>query len=175
MREARSRNPSAFSEIFERYHRRVYGFVRRLSNDASVAHDLTQETFLSAFRARKKYRPKGMLRAWLFRIAANAARTKLRETGREGRKLAESPQLMGPPQGPLESMEADERRRFVAEALGRLSIDQREVVLLRNHEEMKFREVAEALGITESTAKSRMRYALEKLANMLGFLEGDTG
>ena len=89
MREARNRNPSAFSEIFERYHRRVYGFVE--------------------------------------------------------------------------------------DALARLSLDEREVVLLRNHEGMKFREIAETLDITESTAKSRMRYALEKLANMLGFLEEESG
>ncbi len=173
MREARSGNPSAFSEIFERYHRRVYGFVRRLSGDASIAHDITQETFLSAFRARKKYRLKGMLRAWLFRIAANAARAKVRTSSREERKLAESPETTEAPPGPLEMMEAHERWQFVAAALGRLSVEEREVVLLRNHEDMKFREVAEALGITESTAKSRMRYALEKLVNMLGFLEGE--
>ena len=173
MREAADACPAAFSTLFERYHGRVYAYLRRLvgpPGGAEAAHDLTQETFLLAFRSRERYRPKGCFRAWLFRIATNLARMHLRRT-REDRRLdaAEDPEACHA--SPSAVAEALETRSCMAAALERLPDEQREVVLLKVVQALTFREVAEALEISESTAKSRMRYALEKLSSILRPME----
>ncbi len=172
MREAAGVNPAAFAELFERHHGRVWGYLRKLTGADDAAHDLAQETFLLAFRARATYEPRGYFEAWLYRIATNLARARIKKSGRDpvsldgldaDGRISEPAALVPPAAG----MEEDEMRRIVDEALRRLPAEEREVVLLRHYEGLKFREVADALGITESTAKSRMRYAMDKLSNVL--------
>jgi len=172
MREAAGARPAAFAELFERHHGRLYGYLRKLTGTTDGAHDLTQETFLIAFRSRGSYRPKGRFPAWLYRIATNLARARIRRTVRERTVPESAPPLTpadgaAPVHGPAEEAQAAETRRIVEDAMMRLSDDEREVVLLRHFQGLRFREVAAALDINENTAKSRMRYALDKLANML--------
>jgi RNA polymerase sigma-70 factor, ECF subfamily len=172
MREAAGTNPAAFAELFERHHGRVWGYLRKLTGSEDGAHDVAQETFLLAFRSRSTYEPRGFFEAWLYRIATNLARARIRKSRRAPVSLdgldadgrIPEPAALVPPAA---AMEEDEMRRIVDEALKRLPVQEREVVLLRHFEGLKFREVAETLGITESTAKSRMRYAMDKLSNVL--------
>jgi RNA polymerase sigma-70 factor (ECF subfamily) len=172
MREAAGSRPAAFAEIFERYHGRIYGYLRKLVGTSDGAHDLTQETFVLAFRSRDTYRPRGRFQAWLYRIATNLARGRFQEIERE-RMECESAPLSAVPDpgvsaaGPSDALESAETRRIVATAIARLSLEEREVVLLRHFEGLRFTEIAAMLGISESTVKSRMRYALEKLENIL--------
>lgn len=173
MREAAGARPAAFAELFERHHGRVYGYLRKLVGSRDGAHDLTQETFLLAFKSRGSYRHEGRFQAWLYRIATNLARSRIRRMSREHKASegapfssasdAEAADAPGPP----EAAQAAETRRIVEEALARLPVDEREVVLLRHFQGLRFREVAQTLGINENTAKSRMRYALGKLERML--------
>jgi RNA polymerase sigma-70 factor (ECF subfamily) len=82
----------------------------------------------------------------------------------EGALVSDSP-------GPAAALETAETRKTVRQALQRLSLDEREVVVLRHYQGMRFGEIAELLGASESTVKSRMRYALDKLSNILRPLE----
>ena len=172
MAEAAGVNPAAFAELFERHHGRVYGYLRKLTGTSDGAHDLTQETFLLAFRSRATYEARGFFEAWLYRIATNLARARIQRSRCEPTPLdgsdadARAPQLAVEDR-PSSALEEADMRRIVEQALGRLSSEEREVVLLRHFEGMKFREVAATLGISESTVKSRMRYAMDKLANVL--------
>ena len=171
MRDAAGSRPAAFAEIFERYHGSVYGYLRRLIGTSDGAHDLTQETFVLAFRSRDTYRPRGRFRAWLYRIATNLARARFREIEREhtGSESAPLSTLADPKTvaGPEDVLDAAETRWIVSAALARLSLEEREVVLLRHFEDLRFGEIATLLDLSESTVKSRMRYALEKLAGLL--------
>ncbi len=173
MRDAAGANPAAFAEVFDRHHGRIYGYLLKLTGTSDGANDLAQETFLLAFRSRATYQARGFLGAWLYRIATNLARARFSKLGHELVSLdgsdpearAHEPAVECSPSAAME--EAD-MRQIVEQALGRLAPEERAVVVLRHFEGMKFREVAETLGITESTAKSRMRYAMDKLANILG-------
>jgi RNA polymerase sigma-70 factor (ECF subfamily) len=173
MGEAAGSRPAAFAGIFDRYHGAVYGYLKNLVGTSDGAHDLTQETFVLAFRARERYRPRGRFRAWLYRIATNLARERFRRMERE-RVATGSANLsagLEPAAGPSGTLEAAETRRIVGAALQRLSLEEREVVLLRHFEGLRYGEIAALLDISESTAKSRMRYALGKLAGFLGPLK----
>jgi RNA polymerase sigma-70 factor (ECF subfamily) len=168
MRDAADRNPAAFAGLFERHGRPLHGYLRKLTGNAEAASDLTQEAFLIAFRARFDYRPRGLFAGWLYRIATNLARERIQQSGREGRVMQELVREKSaegaPAAGPAQSAEASENRLLVERALARLSIEEREVIVLRHFQGMKFREIASALRENESTVKSRMRYGLEKLA-----------
>ncbi len=172
MAEAAGVNPAAFAELFERHHGRVFGYLRKLTGTDDGARDLAQETFLLAFRSRAAYEPRGLFEAWLYRIATNLARGRFEKSRRDPIPLDGSDADVRAPQltvreHPGAALEQADMRRIVEQALSRLPEEEREVVLLRHFQGLKFREVADALGITESTAKSRMRYALDKLANVL--------
>jgi RNA polymerase sigma-70 factor (ECF subfamily) len=172
MREAAESRPAAFAEIFERHHARVYGYLRKLTGTGDRALDLTQETFLLAFKSRESYEPRGLFQAWLYRIATNLARAQFQRAKLEpelmaGARLDARVRVAADAERPVDGIVAADTRQFVEEALRRLSPEEREVVVLRHFEDLKFREIAETLGISESTAKSRMRYGLDKLANIL--------
>jgi len=172
MREAAGARPVAFAEVYERHHAALYGYLRKLVGTTDGAHDLTQETFLLAFKSRGSYRGRGAFQAWLYRIATNLARGRFRRATREpGGAGTDVAVEAADDDGPVELAQVAETRRTVEAALRRLPMDQREVVLLRHFQELRFRDIAKTLDISESTAKSRLRYALEKLANMLRPLE----
>jgi len=172
MREAAGVNPAAFATLFDRHYGRVYGYLRKLTGTADGAHDLAQETFLLAFRSRESYEPRGLFEAWLYRIATNLARGRIEKSKRDpvsldesladGRALERAAET-----DPSAALKEADMRRIVEDAMKRLPAEEREVLVLRHFEGLKFREVASALGISESTAKSRMRYAMDKLSNVL--------
>lgn len=136
------------------------------SPSADWIGDLTQDTFVRAHRALGSYDPSYSETSWLLAIAANLARDHLRrEAVRKTEPLPEEVRHAAPAAGA--GLEDDERRRRVQRALGELPDAQREVVLLRIYEQLSYAEVARALGIPEPTARSRMRYALAKLEQLL--------
>jgi RNA polymerase sigma-70 factor (ECF subfamily) len=144
--------------LVQEYGDRIYRFVRRMTGPA-WADDLTQETFLQAFRALSAYRG-GRQEAWLFSIANHVCVDFLRRRRRESRHL---PEGAAAGEDPAERLDRSERRRALLGALAELPVEQRQVFLLREEGSMTFREIAEATGVPLGTALARMRYALEFL------------
>jgi RNA polymerase sigma-70 factor (ECF subfamily) len=162
-----------FALLFDRYRTGIYNYVLRLVGRQEDAEELTQEVFLRMLRHCTSYRAEGSFRAWLWGIATNAARDRLRrrKTEQAHRNAPPDGAFADPPAsataGPKALALANERARHVRQALLRLSEDERTVVVLRHYEGLKFAEIAAMLHIPEATAKSRMRYAFEKLERML--------
>jgi RNA polymerase sigma-70 factor (ECF subfamily) len=150
----------AFSVLVRRYQARVYRFILRTTGSPEDARDLTQETFVSAFRALSRWRPEAKFRTWLFRIASNATVDYLR-----ARKLWSCV--------PIDEVEhylddgrdmesaLDSHRQFarLIEALQSIPPLFRQVLLLREVEGMSYQEIAEALDTNEGTIKSRIARA----------------
>lgn len=167
-----------FRELFVRYRSPVFNYHWRMCGDFQRAEDLTQETFLAAYRAREGYAPNARFRAWLFRIATNLARSAHGARVREANGLEELTRVTKPsadPPGTARMPDAEqlERKRAVQTALLRLPHEERAVVVLRHYRGLKFREIAEVLDIQEATAKSRMRYGLQKLSRWLSSESGE--
>jgi RNA polymerase sigma-70 factor (ECF subfamily) len=156
------------SNLLEAWVPRVYRFALRLSNDPHAAEDLTQETFLRAWRQRERLRDPRAASVWLFRITANLWRDQLRR-GRSPVARA----------GPLEGSEpasAQPPERLVAgqEELGRalgamaaLPPRQREVLHLSACEGLTPTEVADVLGISADAAKASLSLARKKMRELL--------
>ncbi len=169
----------AFQTLVERHSGRIYNFVLRQVGDKDLAEDIVQDTFLRVVRSAKSFRAKAKLTTWLYTIARNLCIDALRKAKHRRHASLDKPLSQQDGGATLLDMVADDKpghdsaardRRFVAaleDALATLPDEQREVFLMREIQGLKFREIAEIVGIPENTVKSRMRYALEALRGHL--------
>ena len=153
----------AFDALVEQHWESVYRLVYHLCGNVHDAQDLAQETFLKAIGARATFREGTNLRAWLARIASNAFLDLRRR-----RKTAKAAALeVEPPVTSPDAAAGGEIVQLVSAAVGQLDETQRAVFLLRTQEDLSFREIAQALGTTEETARWHMMQARRKLMKQL--------
>jgi len=168
----------AFNEIVARWEGRLYNFVYRYLGDAEEAKDITQESFVRAYSHLEGFRGQSKFSSWLYQIALNLCRSKLRRhqahpTVSIDDREEDNPLWALPDEGesPAEHAETRERALAVREALAQLPEAQRTVIILKEYNGLKFREIAEILDTPESTVKSRLYHGLESLAQALGHLQ----
>ncbi|HZV00012.1 MAG TPA: RNA polymerase sigma factor [Planctomycetota bacterium] len=160
---------AAFEQLFERYYDRVYHYARTLLRDEDLAADVAQETFVRAHRYREKYEKKlGTVRAWLFSIAANRARTYAQRSRRPEVPLDEA--ALASAESAPDPFAANLRREIIIDAIEQLPPELREVIALKYQNGLTFEEIASALGLNTSTAKMRALRARELLATRLSAL-----
>jgi RNA polymerase sigma-70 factor (ECF subfamily) len=170
----------AFDALVVRYSADIYAVLYRLTEDAEEAADLTQETFLSALKAIKKFRGEADLKTWLVRIAINESRNRFRWWTRRRREktvsldapvgesettLAET--VSGNCANPEETILQRERENRLTKALGELPEIFREVVVLCDIEGLRYEEIAAALEVNIGTVKSRIARGREELRRKL--------
>ncbi len=151
-----------FEDLYRRTSRRIYAYVASLLRDPSAAEEVTAQTFERAYRRRSSFRPRrGSAEAWLFGIARNAALDELRRRKRRAALEAdvEDPWCAGPEDG----IEGEERRAAVRAALATLDARERDLVALKFAGSLQNVEIARVLGISPSSAGTRLHRAIEKL------------
>ncbi|HXV77497.1 MAG TPA: sigma-70 family RNA polymerase sigma factor [Candidatus Polarisedimenticolaceae bacterium] len=163
--------------LVSRWEQPLYRFIYRMLPRREDAHDVCQETFLRILRRADRYRPGSRFSTWMYQIALNLCRDQARKRKRWGLILAErhefderQPGLENGSTGaadPAASVERDEMTRAVRRAMEQIPQEQREVLIMKEFEGLKFREIAEILGCPESTVKSRMYYGLSGLRQVL--------
>lgn len=167
----------AFRLAFERYCRPVFTFIMGLVSDRALAEDLTQETFVRAFRGLKSLRQEARLSTWLFGIARNVAREALRRRKSQGIKLA----LDGPGSGELsDSRMMQDRNMIDAELHGKvqhamacLPEDQRLVFVLKIMNRMRYEEIARVTGSSVTKLKTDLHRARIAMRRRLApYIEG---
>jgi RNA polymerase sigma-70 factor (ECF subfamily) len=169
-----SGDEAAWEALVRTHTRRVYGFCYRFTGKDSEAQDLTQEVFLRVFRSLKSYRSdEGAFATWLARLSRNLLIDHYRRS-RQDRStdsieeqlpmIEERAATSARPEGLLAGREASE---ILQGALQRLSPDLREAVILRDLQEMEYREIADVLKVPEGTVKSRLNRGRAELARVL--------
>ncbi|HNQ22805.1 MAG TPA: sigma-70 family RNA polymerase sigma factor [Phycisphaerae bacterium] len=181
IRRAQRLEPEAFEWLVDAYSARLYGFLWRLTGNRAEAEDLVQEVFVRVVRAIGGYQEDGRFDAWLFRIAANLARDRIRRLHR-GREAAfvdeeegEEPVEVSRERAATEVVHADpsaalelgEDMERLERALTTLPSAERQVILLRHYGNMSFAEVAEAMGTPLGTALARAHRGLRKLRSVM--------
>lgn len=163
---AQAGDRQAFTQLVRSYQDRVFHFILRMHGGRDEAMDLTQETFLKAFRALPGWQPEARFSTWLFQIARNATLDVLRRRQRiEFVSLDESSEegeAIDPRDGarlPDEKLADQQRMALLEGALRALPPEQREVLLLRELEGMSYADIAAMLGIEAGTVKSRLARA----------------
>jgi len=160
----------AFRQLVERWQQPMLAFLERMTGDREEARDLGQEAFYRVFVQASRYRPTGQFRSWLFSVAGNLARSRLRRQKvlRWIRFDARRHDQPSPQANAHEHLERAQRQDQVRRALARLPDRQRQAVLLQRFERMSYQEVAAAMGVTVPAVESLLQRAMASLRAQLG-------
>jgi len=162
----------AFETLVRRHEKTIFNLVYRMLGDTEEAAEVSQEVFLSAFRATGQFRGDANFSTWLYRIAINHASTRRKTLNSRQRKVVpieSADSLHDPEPGPLEILERQEIREKVQFALNQLEPDDAAVILLRDMQDVSYSEVAHVLQIPVGTVKSRLHRARQALKSRLKF------
>ena len=154
---------AAFEPLVARYHRPLFRVAARLLGNRDEAEDATQTAFLKAYQALATCDRERRFFSWIYRILVNECLNMLRAR-RPVEPLAE--ELAAP--GTADPVDTAETCRRVRRALLQLPAAQRDVILLRHFAEMRYDQIAAALGVPEKTVKSRLFSARQRLCELLG-------
>ena len=163
-------NPEAFGEIVKRWERKIFALCYGMLAREDEAKDAAQETFIAAYRNLSKFRGEAKVSSWLHRIAVNQClTTKRRNKSRSEDFLddetnADEKVFVAPAHlTPSKTTEQNERLQLVRQAVSSLPADLKEIVVMKEFEEMTFQEISDTLDIPLSTVKSRLYTALKQL------------
>ncbi|MGB8659013.1 MAG: sigma-70 family RNA polymerase sigma factor [Candidatus Acidiferrum sp.] len=152
----------SFNELFLRYKEPIYGFFRRRTADPSHAEELSQETFLVLLRAASRYEPRAIFRTYLYAIAFKILRA-------HRRKAVFRATFFGHPKSTPDpaKQDATESGLWVRRAVEKLDPIDREILLLREFEQLSYAEIADLLQLPLNTVRSRLFRARTALRNLL--------
>ncbi len=156
----------AYARLYDLHRGPLYVYAARMLGDGEAARDLVQDVFLVMLERRGEAREMRNARAWLFTVARNRCLTRLRQR-RTRDRLDELVAGEMPGATPAEDGAGDEEARLVRQALAELPEEQRDVLILREYEELSYREIAAIAQTTESAVKSRLFRARQTLGERL--------
>ncbi|MEM9189810.1 MAG: sigma-70 family RNA polymerase sigma factor [Myxococcota bacterium] len=171
------RDEAAFNELIELYQGRIFRLVFRMLGDRGEAEDLAQEVFVTVFKSIDSFRGDSKLSTWLYRVATNHCKNRIKYLGRRARgnkkefdefadreaiesaTMATSAQLPRPD----EMANAKQTESFIRQARGELDDEQRQLVVLRDIENLTYDEIQKVTNLAEGTVKSRLHRARQAL------------
>ncbi|HEU4766445.1 MAG TPA: sigma-70 family RNA polymerase sigma factor [Pyrinomonadaceae bacterium] len=155
----------AFGEIVRRWERRIFALTYGMLGREEDARDATQETFLAAFRNLRGFRGEAKVSSWLHRIAVNQCISRQRRSKVRGESALDDDSGFATPvsYSPVHVAEGRQETLAVRRAINSLPVELRQVVVMKEFEELTFREIADVLDLPLSTVKSRLYTALKQL------------
>lgn len=162
----RSGDEFAFVGLYNRYKGPVYAFCYKMLLDSDAAKDVMQETFLRVYENRDRLMKSDAFKSWLFTIARNQCLNAIRRNGKHI-PLPDAKDLPPVAETPFTRMEKSEQVRFVTRFLESLPPEYREVIVLREYQNLSYEEIAAVTRSTLSAVKSRLFKARRKLAQQM--------
>lgn len=187
IRRLQGREERAFTELVVRYQAPMFNLCYRMLGNAAEAEDVAQETFVKAFQAIARFRGDSSLGTWLYRIAVNLSKNRLKYLSRRhyGASSAidnvperawtrsSQPTLGEAAAGPDKALEGARAESRVQKALASLEDEFRELLVLRDIQGLSYAEVVRITGLPEGTVKSRLHRARAALRRAFDALEGE--
>jgi RNA polymerase sigma-70 factor, ECF subfamily len=138
----------AFEQLFARYRGPLYGFFRRRLDGDQRAEDLTQETFVAVIRASAQYEPRALFRTYLYSIAMNLLAAERRKRAKDSPQGKDAPEPA--------TREAPDSVLWIRQAMEKLDESEREILMLREYEELSYAEIAYLQNLPVNTVRSRL-------------------
>ncbi len=168
LRRLKRGDRDALRQIHEKHEGDLLTLAANLLHDPATAEDVVQDVFIALVRAAPKLQLRGTLRAYLATAVANRVRDHFRRKSREPLVgMGDARGVVAGSDGPVKMVIDDEEMRRLRSAVEELPYEQREVIMLRMHAGMKFREIAEHQSVSLKTALSRYQYGLDRLRSIL--------
>ena len=162
MLEFQRGSTEAFTELFARYREPIYGFFRRRLNHVARAEELAQETFVAVLRGAARWEPRALFRTYLYGIAMNLVAAERRKSACETNHANASEAAADPPVA-----NEPEEVLWLRRAVEQLEDDQREILLLREYDQLSYEEIAALLHVPVNTVRSRLFRARMALKDLL--------
>ena len=176
---------SAFQELVERHKKKIYFLAYDVVGNHHDAEDISQEVFIKMFRSLKNFRRDAKMSSWLYQITVNTSIDHLRRKSSKPHKSMDDldktsfqEKLAGSKNAaidPEQSAEAVIMQNRVSQALQKVSPKERSVFVMRHYNELKTREIAEILNVSQGTVKALLFRAIRKLRKELSFYLGNPG
>lgn len=165
VRDVKLGDRSAFSELVRRHEKALYRLALRFTRDHGTAEDIVQDSFVKAYQKLASFEERSSFKSWLFRIAINTSKNKLRgqsnnEVDIEDVAIAVDPKV-------AEDVEFKEVQGFILDEVQKLPERQRVALTLRVFEELSFQEIAQIMNCPYDTAKANYRHAVLKIKKVL--------
>ncbi|HWR90227.1 MAG TPA: RNA polymerase sigma factor [Dissulfurispiraceae bacterium] len=154
----------ALDELVVKYQKMIFGLTYRMTHDVEDAKDLTQKTFLQAFRGLGNFRRDASFKTWLYQIAINTCISHVRKKGYDEREVDDT--IAGEQQGALSELIEKEKKEYIKECLSSLPERQRAALVLRVYEGLSCAETASVMGCSEGAVKAHYHHAVKKLRNL---------
>jgi len=174
---AQNGDQQALNRLLKDWYTRIYNFSYKYFADQSLAEEATQRTFIAVHQNLSQLREPERFKSWIYQIASNHCHDEQRRRKRQRwlsifsaeRRENEAADYLRqiPSHRTAEQLKQSEMAAILRKALASISEEQRLVVIMKEYEGLKFREIAEALNISENTAKSRLYYGLKALRRIL--------
>ena len=176
---AKSGDILAMNQLVKQWQKRIYNFALKYFNDHDLAMEVTQKTFISMNKNLRKLKDEKSFKSWLYRIASNYCHEEVRRQQNKwvlpfmkvqndtDRRTIEDSADIGKTKNPEQHLGNLELKDLLKKALATLPEEQRLVVIMKEYEGLKIREIAEVLSISDNTVKSRLYYALGSLRKLL--------
>jgi RNA polymerase sigma-70 factor (ECF subfamily) len=152
----------AFDVLFSRYKQPIFGFFRRRLFESTQAEELTQETFVALLRAAARYQPRALFRTYLYAIGFKILRAHRRKAAFRATFFGQRNSAPDP-----SKRDATESGLWVRRAVEKLDVMDREILLLREFEQLSYAEIADLLQLPLNTVRSRLFRARTALRNLL--------
>ncbi len=167
----------AQGQLVQLWYKRIYNYCYKFFMDHDMAMEATQKTFISMYRNLGSLKDTGSFKSWLYTIAVNQCREEIRKlknrmnlslhTSHSENDHTSTITNKKSYDNPEQQFARQELAEILQQCLKELSDEQREVIIMKEYEGLKFREIAEILNISENTAKSRLYYGLNTLKHIL--------
>jgi RNA polymerase sigma-70 factor (ECF subfamily) len=183
----RARDERAFNDLVKQYERRIFGLLLRMIGRRDEAEDLAQEVFVQVFKAIGTFRGESKLSTWIFRIAMNLSKNRTKYLAR--RRTDSQDHFAGPGEElplhgardsnmgnidrPDDLLSGVELEAIVERSIAELEPEFREVLILRDVEDMSYEEIAEITGLADGTVKSRIHRARLQLKHAVELALGE--
>lgn len=170
MEAVKSGELSYLAELFERYHRRIFGFCYRMTSSSALAEDLTQEVFVRILKYRESFRPGAEFGPWAFTMARNVCVDHFRRHSEEAVDPVDLEHRRSPEPSAFQVTSDRQDVSRLRTALEGLTPEQRELLVLTRFERRPYAEVAEALGCSVGAVKVRVHRTVRRLKELYGRL-----
>jgi RNA polymerase sigma-70 factor (ECF subfamily) len=165
VREIKGGDRSAFSELVARHQKAIYRLALRFTRDHGTAEDIVQDSFVKAYQALGSFEERSSFKSWLFRIAINTSKNKLRSHGQDDLDIEDV--TIAVEARAEEDFEYKETQGFITDMVQKLPERQRTALTLRVFEDLSFQEIAQIMDCPYDTAKANFRHAVLKLKKVL--------
>jgi RNA polymerase sigma-70 factor (ECF subfamily) len=174
MEEVKKGKVEKLAVLFEKYHIQLFNFFLRLTGNRGVSEDLVQDVFLRILKYRTTYKGQSKFSVWMYQIARNAHIDFLRKSKGELSLDDQWDEVVESAPTPLDRLEHGQDVKLIQEALARLPLKKREVLVLSRYQDMKYKDIAELLGCQIGTVKAHVHRAIKDLGKIYYELSGGT-